>query len=617
MRRSRSARRPWRTAAPAAARRRPRAARPSQRAPTVLRTDEPETPGRGQQLGDDRGRTLRVAGVVAERAHGPRDRSRRPPPRLRRASARRPPPPRSRTVPQRRCTSSSCPAVSRVSAYYRSFVPATPPTAPPVSLRARLAGGETVSARGSTRPRRISSRPSARRVRLRDARPRARRVRHRGAARTAPRRRPPAATRSCAPHTSPPTRSPPPSTPAPTVCWHRASALPGGRDRGRRGPLPAAWRARRGADGRAPPGTARCRSPTIADRPRPTCVAGVQIEGPDGLAALDAILAHRTARARLHRSVRSVAAPRRAGRDRPPRGGRGDDRHRRAGHGGRRRHRHVGTDRCGGPSVDRGRRRAGDGGQRDRPVHRRGGRPARRAQADRTFAATGVNSGDASSPGKWQATNRPGSTSTSGGSTVEHGSGRAIGQRGWKRQPDGTAIGLGASPRQHDPPSSSPGPRDRAPGSRPAAPRCRDAAGRVYTLVGRAELDDPAEVHHRDAVRDVADDGEVVGDEHERQVEPVLQVDEQVDDLGLDRHVQRRHRLVGEDHARFDATAPGPARCAGAGRRRTRAGSDRRRRRSADEPEQLGHAAIDVVAALGASRRVGRTASARRSVGGR
>ena len=49
-------------------------------------------------------------------------------------------------------------------------------------------------------------------------------------------------------------------------------------------------------------------------------VAGVQIEGPDGLGALDAILATATARARLHRPVRSVAAPRRAGRDEPPHG---------------------------------------------------------------------------------------------------------------------------------------------------------------------------------------------------------------------------------------------------------------------------------------------------------
>ena len=47
----------------------------------------------------------------------------------------------------------------------------------------------------------------------------------------------------------------------------------------------------------------------------------------------------------------------------------------------------------------------------------------------------------------------------------------------------------------------------------------------------RAELDDLAEVHHRDPVRDVPDDGEVVRDEQVRRVELVLQLLEQVDDL--------------------------------------------------------------------------------------
>ncbi len=66
-------------------------------------------------------------------------------------------------------------------------------------------------------------------------------------------------------------------------------------------------------------------------------------------------------------------------------------------------------------------------------------------------------------------------------------------------------------------------------------------------VVGRRDLDDDAQVHHRDPVGDVADDAEVVGDEDVGEVELVLEVVEQVDDLRLDRHVERRNRLVGDD----------------------------------------------------------------------
>ena len=74
----------------------------------------------------------------------------------------------------------------------------------------------------------------------------------------------------------------------------------------------------------------------------------------------------------------------------------------------------------------------------------------------------------------------------------------------------------------------------------------------LVELLRRRELDDLAEVHHRDAVGDVADDAEVVGDEDVGQRELVLEVVEQVDDLGLDRHVERRDGLVGDDQARVE-----------------------------------------------------------------
>ena len=43
-------------------------------------------------------------------------------------------------------------------------------------------------------------------------------------------------------------------------------------------------------------------------------------------------------------------------------------------------------------------------------------------------------------------------------------------------------------------------------------------------LVAVGDLHQPPEIHHRHAIRDMADHGEVVGDEQEAQIEPRLQV---------------------------------------------------------------------------------------------
>ena len=57
-------------------------------------------------------------------------------------------------------------------------------------------------------------------------------------------------------------------------------------------------------------------------------------------------------------------------------------------------------------------------------------------------------------------------------------------------------------------------------------------------IVGRSELNDIAEVHNGDTVADVLDDVKVMRNEEERQSELLLQVVQQVDDLGLDGNVQ-------------------------------------------------------------------------------
>ncbi len=69
----------------------------------------------------------------------------------------------------------------------------------------------------------------------------------------------------------------------------------------------------------------------------------------------------------------------------------------------------------------------------------------------------------------------------------------------------------------------------------------------VVDLARRAALDNPAAIHDGDAVAEMADDREVVRDEDQRQVEFLPQADQQVDDLRLDRDVERRDRLVADD----------------------------------------------------------------------
>ena len=66
-------------------------------------------------------------------------------------------------------------------------------------------------------------------------------------------------------------------------------------------------------------------------------------------------------------------------------------------------------------------------------------------------------------------------------------------------------------------------------------------------LFDGAFFDDFAEVHDGDAVADVADHAEVVGDEEVGEVVFVLQVLQEVDDLGLDGDVEGGDWLVGDD----------------------------------------------------------------------
>ena len=73
----------------------------------------------------------------------------------------------------------------------------------------------------------------------------------------------------------------------------------------------------------------------------------------------------------------------------------------------------------------------------------------------------------------------------------------------------------------------------------------------LENLLRRPELDDLAVAHDDDVVGERADDLEVVADEEIGEIVLCLQVAQQVDDLRLHAHVERRGRLVEHDEVRL------------------------------------------------------------------
>ena len=74
--------------------------------------------------------------------------------------------------------------------------------------------------------------------------------------------------------------------------------------------------------------------------------------------------------------------------------------------------------------------------------------------------------------------------------------------------------------------------------------------GLVEDLLRGAVLDRATGVHHQDVVGELGDHPEVVGDDDDRGVELPLEVADQVEDLRLHRHVERRRGLVGDQQVR-------------------------------------------------------------------
>ena len=68
----------------------------------------------------------------------------------------------------------------------------------------------------------------------------------------------------------------------------------------------------------------------------------------------------------------------------------------------------------------------------------------------------------------------------------------------------------------------------------------------LHNLVGIAVLHDLALMHHHDAVGKHIDHRQIMGDEQAREADFRLQSLEQLQHLGLHRHVQCRSRLIGD-----------------------------------------------------------------------
>ena len=99
----------------------------------------------------------------------------------------------------------------------------------------------------------------------------------------------------------------------------------------------------------------------------------------------------------------------------------------------------------------------------------------------------------------------------------------------------------------------------RAPARPTAARGCRDGAASANSVrLGASSTILPRYITATRS-RDVLHHGEVVGDEQVGEAELALQVLQQVEDLRLDRHVERRDRLVADDELRLERERAGDA----------------------------------------------------------
>jgi hypothetical protein len=72
-----------------------------------------------------------------------------------------------------------------------------------------------------------------------------------------------------------------------------------------------------------------------------------------------------------------------------------------------------------------------------------------------------------------------------------------------------------------------------------------------------AGLDDSSQIHNRDAIGNVADDGQIVRDEQIRETEFALQLFQQIQDTGADGYIERRNRFIQHQQLRLQSQGAG------------------------------------------------------------
>src|SRR5947208_15797968 len=72
-------------------------------------------------------------------------------------------------------------------------------------------------------------------------------------------------------------------------------------------------------------------------------------------------------------------------------------------------------------------------------------------------------------------------------------------------------------------------------------------------LARRPFLDDAAKIHDGQPIAHMFDDGEIMRDKNISEVEARLEFDQQVEDLRLDRHIERRNRLIENEQLRLES----------------------------------------------------------------
>ena len=79
---------------------------------------------------------------------------------------------------------------------------------------------------------------------------------------------------------------------------------------------------------------------------------------------------------------------------------------------------------------------------------------------------------------------------------------------------------------------------------------------KIFSL---GQLHDLAQIHHRDADAHVFHNTQIKADENVGEVELLLPLQQQVEHLGLDGHIQGAHRLVADNQLRLHGYGSGDA----------------------------------------------------------